>query len=563
MSDLRMKVGQLHSWEDTAKSVRMSMMEKRTLMDSHDRRQLQKCLDDLQRAIKVTSVQTMVERLESISRQLGLRFTAGSSGIECFISTDTFYVEVTLDPGEGHAKDVRIAHRGEPSSCDELVQILRRGDFTAFTEHLQGLSAIYQISSDKHQKMKGYLALQSLEADLIMLAELQNCSISDISDLIHKSPLGILQPRIGGRALQLVYLVSPYELLDRDERTSITLSVENVIQRKIGATLRVNIEPSESHKLQSRPLMSVAKTQDGKSLPSFDALSNLNSIPLPACFTLDLGCRVAIATCLVRKIQAITNVEFAEISQSTSLVDLIVREHSHAATDPGKGLHVSLPGGQQHCYYFATPAAATVADEEEGRGSHLSLRGIAVCRVPFTHPTHVPQIVATLRRQAMFSRVVASCVRNNARETEAGEATMFEVTPMSLQCIIVTFQHPCEESIATVKFDLSDVPDIKCEVEVASGSEPLCDNEFVTKVMQRCWSIPITMRSLIRRAAMTRPSSPPPPSPPDHSYSTETKPAEHSDSEFLFPRQYSDRNSNEVKFVNEDNVNDADVMCDV
>jgi mediator of RNA polymerase II transcription subunit 1 len=45
--------------------------EKRYPVDSVERAQLHKCLDTLQHNIKVTTVQAMVERLESVSRQLG------------------------------------------------------------------------------------------------------------------------------------------------------------------------------------------------------------------------------------------------------------------------------------------------------------------------------------------------------------------------------------------------------------------------------------------------------------------------------------------------------------
>lgn len=40
-------------------------------MDGVERIQLQKCLDTLQNSIRVTTLSGMVERLESISRQLG------------------------------------------------------------------------------------------------------------------------------------------------------------------------------------------------------------------------------------------------------------------------------------------------------------------------------------------------------------------------------------------------------------------------------------------------------------------------------------------------------------
>jgi mediator of RNA polymerase II transcription subunit 1 len=47
------------------------IQDKRYPVDSIERNQLQKCLDILQHSIKVTSLQGMVERLESVTRQLG------------------------------------------------------------------------------------------------------------------------------------------------------------------------------------------------------------------------------------------------------------------------------------------------------------------------------------------------------------------------------------------------------------------------------------------------------------------------------------------------------------
>jgi len=82
-------------------------------MDLADRTQLQKCLDSLLQSIPVNSLQGMVERLESISRQLSLKLMAGSTGHELFISSDMFYVEVSLEPS-GAVKDVKIHHEGKP-----------------------------------------------------------------------------------------------------------------------------------------------------------------------------------------------------------------------------------------------------------------------------------------------------------------------------------------------------------------------------------------------------------------------------------------------------------------
>jgi len=57
----------------------------------------------------VNSLQGMIERLEMVSRQQGLRFTTGSNGYEWFISSDMFYLEHVIDP-QGVVQEVKIRH---------------------------------------------------------------------------------------------------------------------------------------------------------------------------------------------------------------------------------------------------------------------------------------------------------------------------------------------------------------------------------------------------------------------------------------------------------------------
>lgn len=59
--------------------------------------------------------QSLLERLESISRQLGLIFTVPSvSDNIAIISSEMFRIEVTM-ASNGTVRDVRIGHIGEPS----------------------------------------------------------------------------------------------------------------------------------------------------------------------------------------------------------------------------------------------------------------------------------------------------------------------------------------------------------------------------------------------------------------------------------------------------------------
>uniref|UniRef100_T1J8I3 Mediator of RNA polymerase II transcription subunit 1 n=1 Tax=Strigamia maritima TaxID=126957 RepID=T1J8I3_STRMM len=488
---LRNKASHMKPWTETIKAYRLALLDKRYTVDNADRLQMQKCLDTLQKSIKVTSLQAMVERLESITRQLrkrnfddcSLKFTAGPNGTDCFISSDMFYVEVLLEMN-GSVKDVKIAHHGDPVSCSELTQVLRAGDFTEFTSHLEGLTSIYQLNADKKQKSKAYLALQALETDLSMLAQLQS-SINEPSNLVHKSPVGILQLRKGGHPMKLTYFISPYDLLDMETKSSIPLTVDTVVERQLGQYVTVCIESSTSHKLQTQSLMSITRTNDGKSLPSFAAPSNLNSTTLPANFVLKLASPMPIATALVKKIQAVTCIECADMSSSQPLLSLITQLASKGEMDcnNNKGLFVVLPD-QHHCYFLNGAA---------------DLQGAMVSSIPFTHPTHVPQILVFLRQQMLFNVLISSCIRTGSKQ-DLETALMFEVTALSWLHVSVSFEHPLEESMATAEFDLSDITNVKCKLCTMGSDASICSDEYASKVVQRCLSIPVTMRAVIRKA---------------------------------------------------------------
>lgn len=45
---------------------------------------------------------------------------------------------------------------------------------------------------------------------------------------------------------------------------------------------------------------------------------------------------------------------------------------------------------------------------------------------------------------------------------------MFEVIPLSLQQITVSFEHPIDETLITTELDLSDVSELRCDISMAS-----------------------------------------------------------------------------------------------
>ncbi|KAL1137993.1 hypothetical protein AAG570_009688 [Ranatra chinensis] len=478
MEKIRSRAGQHKSFAESAKALRMTLLEKRYSMDSVERSQLQKCLDTLQQNIKVTTHQAMVERLESVSRQLGLKFVNGPSVLNLFISSDMFYLEVVLD-GNGGVKDVKIHHegRGEQQSCDELVACLTRRDFSDFTAQLEGLASIYQLNAEKKVKCKAYSALASLETDLATLAALQAGLTKDPAALVHKSSVGIVEKRRGGHPMKLTYFVSPYDLLDPVTRTSKPLSMEGL---NVGYSVSVCMESSSAHKLQTTPLITVNRSPNW---PVYAPVNSSNSITVAGCFVLQLNKPMPMCLSLVQNIQNLTQCECADLSSPHPLLSLIVQHTSGGQVDSAnnRGLFVNVLE-QHHCYLMT-----------ESR----SLDGVLVRSVPFTHPSHVPQIVGLLRQQALFNTIIASCVRPNTKQ-DIEKMVMFEVTPLTWQHLSISLEHPLEESMATVELDLSDITNVACKVYSTVGENGLATSDYATKVFQRTLSIPVTMRSLIK-----------------------------------------------------------------
>lgn len=224
----------------------------------------------------------MVEKLECITRQLGyyfrkitptnnslvsifrLKFVVGQSGVELFISSDMFYLEIILDQ-TGAVKDVKVHHDATKvqQSCAELISCLSRGDFADFTAQLEGFASIYQLNAEKKIKCKAFTALQSLEADLSTLAQLQTF-MKEPFNLLHKSPVGILEQRCGGHPMKLTYFVSPYDLIDVDKYDIDPINVETITSKSLGYSVTVCMEGSAAHKLQTTTLITVNRNVNGK-----------------------------------------------------------------------------------------------------------------------------------------------------------------------------------------------------------------------------------------------------------------------------------------------------------
>ncbi|XP_059160074.1 mediator of RNA polymerase II transcription subunit 1-like [Physella acuta] len=482
---LRHRSAQNRSWTDSIKTVRNAVAERRMQADNMENSCVKKCLDTIQKAMKVISPQTLKERLDLIGRQLGL--TTNIQEQKVSIGTDAFQVDVILDGGT--ISNVKLANQGDIIDCPDLRDILKKGDFTEFIEHLQGLQSIYQVTNDEKLKSKAFLVLQALEKDLNQLAQFQS-SINGVANYIHKCPLGIMLPRLAGKPMKLIYFVSPYDLLDKKSLKAHPLTVEAVTENFLGQSVTVCIEPVQEsagpNKLQTMPLMNVSKTPDGKSLPTFSAVTKINSMMLPASFVLILPQSIPISIQLLQKINTLTTLEIHKDTEIKSLRSLILESFSGGKIKDNKKLYVSLPD-QQHIYIL-----------DGLNGGLTDQQGVMVSRIPFTHPTHVPQILNSLRQQLLFNIVIGSCIRPGANK-DLTNTIVFEITAVSLQQLTIVFEHPAYDSLITVDIDLSDITNVKCRVACSNPDQILCSDELASRIFQRCMSIPILLRWLISK----------------------------------------------------------------
>lgn len=371
----------------------------RYALDALEKANLQKCLDNMQHCIKVTTRQGLVERLESLTRQLGLKYMEETSSL--FISSDMFYLEILLN-ASGGVQDVKVHHECKSlQSCSELVECLTKGDFTDFTAQLEGLTAIYQLNAEPKIKSKAFIALQAIEQDVWNMFQLNNY-FPDVRSLVAKSPTGFVQQRRGGHPMRLTYYLSPMELLDLQSQSMHTVTAEFIHKHKVGTSVTINLVASVAHKLQVQPILNVTDPQN----IVYEQMTSFNSTMLPASFVLTLDKPMVICQALLNQIVKVTELplstptEGAVAPKQGPLMKLVAENASEGAitVDRNKGLTVTLPD-QCHCYFITDSRQMT---------------GELVSAVPFTEPRQLFEVIRFMRQQALFNALIASCVRPKA-----------------------------------------------------------------------------------------------------------------------------------------------------
>uniref|UniRef100_A0A8C5E5R1 Mediator of RNA polymerase II transcription subunit 1 n=1 Tax=Gouania willdenowi TaxID=441366 RepID=A0A8C5E5R1_GOUWI len=502
LEKLHAKHNAARPWQETSKVVRQAM-EKRGVMNAAGHQLLLNCLETLQRALKVSSLPSMTDRLESIARQNMLGSHLSPSGTECYITSDMFYVEVQLD-SSGQLVDVKVAHQGEnPTSCLELIQHLREKNFEEFSKHLKGLVDLYKLPGDNKLKTKMYIALQSLELDLTKMMHMfrLTTNANAVETILHGS-VGLLTARSGGHLVSLQCYVSPYDIFEEGT------GPENTVPRSLGVSVSVTIEGTSSvYKLPIAPLITGSHPVDNKGTPSFSTVTNSNCVDLPACFFLKTNRPMPFSLSSVQRMGNATSIPVFETSPSLSpLYQLIVQsqlqllEEGGSPSPPLNNMHFySVLPDQQHCYYLNGDAPV-----QDGR----SLQGVLVNKIPFRHPAQVPLLLDIIRHQAAYNTLIGSCVKRTSVKEDSAGLLQFEVCPLTDSSFSVSFQHPVNESLVCVVMEVIDSRQVSCKLYKGLSDALICTDDFITKVVQRCMSIPVTMRAIRRKAETIQADTP-------------------------------------------------------
>uniref|UniRef100_A0ACB8FUE4 Uncharacterized protein n=1 Tax=Sphaerodactylus townsendi TaxID=933632 RepID=A0ACB8FUE4_9SAUR len=97
-----------------------------------------------------------------------------------------------------------------------------------------------------------------------------------------------------------------------------------------------------------------------------------------------------------------------------------------------------------------------------------------VRRLPFTHPKCVPDMIKVFRHQAAYNTLVSSCISGDTN----CEVVIEVLSSEEVRCTLRTISEDCDLNIS---------------------------NDFLTRVLKRCMSIPILMRAIFKKAPKQKP----------------------------------------------------------
>ncbi|KAI4904299.1 hypothetical protein NFI96_010888, partial [Prochilodus magdalenae] len=505
-SNVRKKMSELYSkysekpWSETFHLVRRCVDKSRA--ETKPCETMLKCMQKLHEALNVASVNAMMTRLEVIAKQRGLGSHRSPTETACYLTADLFYLEVLLLPGGG-VEDVKVAQHGEaPEVIYKHRDSIMMKKFEEFSLKLDDLASLYNIPGDRHGfAIKLFTSLQHLQKDLLKISNLPRRLIeSDVHvDMVLNGRIGSVVPCREGNPMSIQYYISPSDALmetlcpGEGSRGQVAMVV-------VGAS-------GTTHRLQMESLIPSPPQVDSLGLPVFRPPSEVSSEPLPAFFLLKLQPPLPTLNSFLHKMSQITDVTPEADLQGEPLFQLIKQVRleekiSKRSGDPEDApFLMTLPDAELHSYVFS-----------DAEWNCDSWRGALIHTVPFTHPAHVPALLELLRHQSVINLLLASCITSH--EYQSGSSSVShrgltcalncEILPESDCSFSVTFSLLDSDSLAVLMVSVMDCRQVHCRLLMAGLVDHTLD-DYISRVLTRCMSIPITMRAIRKRMASLRP----------------------------------------------------------
>ncbi|XP_044031731.1 mediator of RNA polymerase II transcription subunit 1 isoform X2 [Siniperca chuatsi] len=488
ISELRLKFAE-KTWNETFQLVRRCMDKTRD--ESKPCELLVRSLERLQEVFKVSSMNTMKSRLEVIAKHQGMGFHITEA--TCYLTADLFYLEVVLLPCGG-VEEVKVApHGASPVPCESLLHLLRSKNFAEFSMKLAGLFTQYNIAGDNEIKLKLFASLQCLGKDLQQISHLPRVpKDSDPQvDTVNNGRIGCLIAGKEDCPLTIQFYITPTDGMKTSDLSLVEEMTETVVQ---AAQVTVGVS-DVTHKLQMASVIPQPPQLDPQGCPVLLPLSEGPYETLPACFLLRLQPAIPMMLSFVNKLSQITDVTIPDVDLQWAPLPKLLMSRSQSANSHAETLDeqdtiftVPLPGGVMHSYVL--PGAAWE-------------RGAVVDSIPFTHAAHVPALLELLRHQCAINTLLRSCITSRCARTGSVCDLHFEVLPESKTSFSVTFHRPDTDSLAVcehspqnrVLVNIYDAHQITCTLFGAGVGHPSMD-DYLSDVMKRCMSIPVTLRAL-------------------------------------------------------------------
>ncbi|XP_061660655.1 mediator of RNA polymerase II transcription subunit 1-like isoform X3 [Syngnathoides biaculeatus] len=421
-------------------------------------------LERLQEAFNGSCVYTTRCRLEAVAKEQGMGFHFSEA--TCYLTAELFYLEVALLPCGG-VDDVKVApHGGAPVSSESLLRPLSSSkDFAEFSAELRDLVS-HQV------KFNLFTALQHLAKDMRAMLQLARAG-NDGSPRTDTPNDGLLGCLIAGEADRPL-TVQFYALPSADANFGETQAAQVAV-----------VSSDVMHKLQMAPVVQPPLRLDPEGFPVSSSTSEVPHEMFPACFALRLRPAVPVLTTFVDKIKQITDVAVPDVELQWAQFPTLLPRGSKGFQSPEEHqdriFTVPLPGDTPHVYVF--PGAAWNAARHAGT--------LTDC-VRFTGPAHVPRLLEVLRHQCAINALLRSCT-SPAPVSDCERR--FEVRPEGDDGFSVTFQWPNTDSLALLLVNIPDSHQITCRLYVAGIGESSL-GEFVSAVMKRSMSVPVTLQML-------------------------------------------------------------------